>query len=41
MEVLLIIAAPVVVILMVKALIAELGSDDNRGPFDCYVPGGR
>lgn len=41
MKALLIIVAPIVVILIVKMLIAELGSDDNTGPFDCYVPGGR
>ena len=38
MEMLLIIVAAVVVILIVKA---SIGSDDNTGPFDCYVPGGR
>ena len=41
MKVLLIIVINIVAILIVKMLIAELGSDDNTGPFDCYVPGGR
>lgn len=41
MKVLLIIVAPVAAILIVKMLIAETKSDDNTGPFDCYVPGGR
>jgi hypothetical protein len=41
MKVLLIIVIPIVVILMVKMLIAEIKNDDNTGPFDFYVPGGR
>ena len=41
MKVLLIIVIPIVAILMVKMLIAETKNDDNTGPFDCYVPGGR